>query len=375
MGSELPWIYTAPYSGTGGFQRYARQLTNYLPLKTDIGIISHTPTHASSKQRISPMSHRFSFSSIVNYYHLAISSWAEKYSLLHFPSQYYAFSLPPFGYSPPVDLAKADNIIMTMHDMEFLTSEISRLDKTAEYIRRDIESIDQIVAISEYSAESIKEYYPVTEEDITIIHNCVDISTFNPQNQQYDTSILDNLGINKPYMFHISDGQPRKNIGLILDSIEMVEIDMTYVFAGGAAEKVRKELVDRDLDKEQFILISKRLNDLELAAIYRSALSLLYPSEAEGFGYPIAECMACGTNCIVSKKGAIPEVAGQNANYIRNTTAECLAEKIKQVYVQGGERSNTELASRIQKRFNVYRFAKEYSSLYSKYIDIEIEMN
>jgi alpha-1,3-rhamnosyl/mannosyltransferase len=256
-----------------------------------------------------------------------------------------------------------------MNDMEFLNSEASRLDKTAEYIKRDIESIDEIVAISEYTAGCIKEYYPVTEEDITIIHNCVDTATFNPQNQQYDSSILDNLGINEPYFFHISGGQPRKNVGLMLDSIEMVEIDMTYVFAGGAADKVKKELVDRDLDKEQFVLITKRLNDLELAAIYRNAFSLLYPSEAEGFGYPIAECMACGTNCIVSNKGAIPEVAGKNANYIRDTTAEHLAQKIKQVYAQDREDSNEKVANRIQREFNVYKFANEYSNLYSKYIN------
>jgi glycosyltransferase involved in cell wall biosynthesis len=50
-----------------------------------------------------------------------------------------------------------------------------------------------------------------------------------------------------------------------------------------------------------------------LAAVYRRAALVLQPSEAEGFGLPVAEGLACGVPVVASDIAALREVAGEAA--------------------------------------------------------------
>jgi len=68
------------------------------------------------------------------------------------------------------------------------------------------------------------------------------------------------------------------------------------------------------------------LADSALAAHYRGALALAFPSLYEGFGIPIAEAMACGTPVLTSAATAIPETAGEgNALVVDPLRVESIA--------------------------------------------------
>ena len=59
------------------------------------------------------------------------------------------------------------------------------------------------------------------------------------------------------------------------------------------------------------------LSNEQVIAAYNLAKLLLFPSLAEGFGWPIAEAMACGTPVVTTEAAPMTEVGGDAAFYLR----------------------------------------------------------
>jgi glycosyltransferase involved in cell wall biosynthesis len=67
------------------------------------------------------------------------------------------------------------------------------------------------------------------------------------------------------------------------------------------------------------------VSDEELAALYRGARCLVYPSLYEGFGLPVLEAMACGTPVVTSAGGATEEISGGAAVLVDAHDVESIA--------------------------------------------------
>lgn len=64
------------------------------------------------------------------------------------------------------------------------------------------------------------------------------------------------------------------------------------------------------------IYVLDNLSDEYINAAYSGAAALLFPSLAEGFGWPIAEAMAAGCPVITTNAAPMTEVGGDSATYI-----------------------------------------------------------
>jgi glycosyltransferase involved in cell wall biosynthesis len=58
------------------------------------------------------------------------------------------------------------------------------------------------------------------------------------------------------------------------------------------------------------------LDSRTLQAAYSSARTLLFPSLAEGFGWPLIEAQACGCPVITTDEAPMNEIAGPAARYL-----------------------------------------------------------
>jgi glycosyltransferase involved in cell wall biosynthesis len=63
------------------------------------------------------------------------------------------------------------------------------------------------------------------------------------------------------------------------------------------------------------------VQDAELRALYTGAAALLHPSEAEGFGRPPLEALACGTRVLAAPYGPARSVLGTAADYVERDAA------------------------------------------------------
>jgi glycosyltransferase involved in cell wall biosynthesis len=95
--------------------------------------------------------------------------------------------------------------------------------------------------------------------------------------------------------------EPRKNLPRLVEATRGLDAELRIVGARGWG--------DVDVDQSHVRWLGE-VPDEELAVLYRGARCVAYPSLYEGFGYPIAEAMACGTPVVTSAGGATEEIAG-----------------------------------------------------------------
>ena len=58
------------------------------------------------------------------------------------------------------------------------------------------------------------------------------------------------------------------------------------------------------------------VSNADLAALYSCSLGLIFPSREEGFGWPIAEALACGCPVFTTQRAPMTEVGGDAAVYL-----------------------------------------------------------
>jgi glycosyltransferase involved in cell wall biosynthesis len=105
---------------------------------------------------------------------------------------------------------------------------------------------------------------------------------------------------------------PRKNFGNLIRAFQICHerVDCKLVVVGSGCEKYREEHRLDDLGLSRDVHFLGWVEQEELPAIYSLAEFLFFPSVYEEFGIPVCEALACGTPMVVSRTGALPEIAG-----------------------------------------------------------------
>ena len=76
------------------------------------------------------------------------------------------------------------------------------------------------------------------------------------------------------------------------------------------------------------LIITGRVSDEELAALYNGCTLTVHPSHHEGFGLPVAEAMRAGAAVITTTRSALPETAGDAAVLVDSDDATAFTKAI-----------------------------------------------
>ena len=118
-----------------------------------------------------------------------------------------------------------------------------------------------------------------------------------------------------PFVIHVGSCIPRKRIDLLLDvfaELRGKRPQLRLVKVGGAWTASQQAQIEK-LHLAASITKLSGLSRAELAGLYRRAALVLQPSEAEGFGLPVLEALACGSPVLASDIPTLREVGGQAA--------------------------------------------------------------
>lgn len=121
----------------------------------------------------------------------------------------------------------------------------------------------------------------------------------------------------RPWVLHVGSCVPRKRIDVLLEVAAAVRQrlpELRLVKVGGEWSAGQREQIGR-LNLAGAVVHATDLSRTDLAEVYRRAPVVLLPSEAEGFGLPVIEALACGAAVVASDLPVLREVGGDAVTY------------------------------------------------------------
>lgn len=233
-------------------------------------------------------------------------------------------------------VATARTHVVTVHDIIAETHAhwyqhdlMTRLD--LRFTRRYARRVPYIIAVSEYTRDAVIQRWGVPPERVRTIHLGIDHTLFRPLDAPAKA-----LSSDKPNLLFVGDDNPRKNIILSVRAIAQLKarhgIEARLVRIGadkfpGVHLGYRQEAARLGVD----LVEPGALADDDLVATLSGADALVWPTLAEGFGFPPLEAMACGTQVVALDTPINREVCSTAARYHAESpeaAADALAEAL-----------------------------------------------
>jgi glycosyltransferase involved in cell wall biosynthesis len=294
----------------GGVRRYVREIFSLLPaLEPSIDFIAVDPPpgiELPPGTRSGPYCLGLPTNLARAAIALPLAVRRARLDLFHAP----AYTAPLRGHTP---------VVLTVHDVsyarvpEFYAHRAGRVRQW--FYRRSATRAARVITDSEFSRREIAAAYALPESEMAVIPLGVG-APFAPASA--DPAAILPSGIAPPYVLHVGDLHPRRDLVTALRAVIAVrgrEIaggsSLRLVCAGtdrGSAAALRR--FGAEAAAPDALVLPGPVSEGDLVRLYQQAVALVYPSLYEGFGLPVLEAMACGLPVVAARAGSVPEVLG-----------------------------------------------------------------
>lgn len=265
-------------------------------------------THPNAEKIVVPS---FANQPLINlaWHNTALPLMGKQYDLLHIPS------------ARRIPLIKRNKIIATVHDLAAFSVEgkygRSRMLFNQRLVPQMIRNADHLIAVSHATKADLIRYAGYPEEKISVIYSGIDHDLFHaipPAEAREKLNLLH--GLDQPFFVYVSRLEhPGKNHIRLIESFERFKLENDsahqLVLAGADwhGAKIIRARVDQSPVKNDIILLGF-VPRKSLPLLYSGCDLMVFPSLFEGFGFPIAEALACEAPVICSNTSAMKELAG-----------------------------------------------------------------
>ncbi|HET8528160.1 MAG TPA: glycosyltransferase family 1 protein [Gaiellaceae bacterium] len=204
--------------------------------------------------------------------------------------------------------------VVTVHDVAVLRHPEWFPRWTRNYAPRvvphAIRAAARVIAVSAFTAGEVERLLGVPRDRIRVVPNGVE-PVFAPDGPRTEGE----------YALAVGTLEPRKNLARAALAAKRAGVELRVVGDVGWG----------GVDTGGATWLG-RVDDEELARLYRGARCLVYPSLYEGFGLPVAEALACGTPVVTSRGSAMAELAGGAAVLVDPLDVDDIARGIREAH-------------------------------------------
>jgi len=337
----------------GGVNRYFAEIISRLPAaaqSTLFGAVPpalHAPKHAGLRNISPPPLSRF--------LKTPIHWWTSSFQIVH-PTYYHL--TPPLEWS-----GIRAPIVLTVYDFVFskFADHYERSGKLLEAQQEAIKRADLILCISHSTRADLLERFPECEERSVVTHLAANVPSAQDPARAHP----------KKYLLFVGARVFYKNFDLAVRSVQLLREngeDVDLVVAGPPWTAAEKKFLAEQRAGDS-VHLWEFPDDEKLAALYRDAEVLIYPSQYEGFGLPPLEAMTLGTPVLALKSSSLPEVVGEGGILVdpQEGSPEAFAAAAARILQDASFRNQLALAAKVHAAgFHWDRTAAETFAAYER---------
>jgi len=265
-----------------------------------------------------------------------IENQITKETVVHYASQ----GIPKLNFP--------NRYIYTVHDLFGLDSTYNRDIVSKKLLKRNLKNLlsaNIIITVSNYICTQLKKIDFAGKMET--IYPAVSRS-FNKVDHK--VRIRKSLGLpeNKKLVLSVSSQDLRKNLKVIPETMKLLGDEYSLVRVG---EPIGQSYSFKNADDEKLNLI------------YNACDVLLFPSLAEGFGYPIAEAISIGLPVVASDIQVFHEIAEDAAILVQPMPNE-LANGVREAIKNGDDLMHRGLE--VAKKYSFERFKERILTVYNQ---------
>lgn len=289
-----------------------------------------------------------------------------KVDLVHFPH----FNVPIFYRR---------KFIVTIHDL-IMTRFPSRKASTLSgflfdikywfydvVIKYAIEKSYKIIAVSQFTADDIIDYFKLSTEEakkINVVYEGVSTRQIK---------MIEDIDVPEKFFLYVGNAYPHKNLEFLIDVFKIwLETNPDfYLILIGSEDYFYKRLQaycqDKMSTQRDRVIFTDFVVDEKLLSYYQKATAYIFPSKYEGFGLPALEAMDQDLPVLSSNSSCLPEILEDAALYFDPENQSDLLDKMNMIVSDEALRERLKtIASKQINKYSWERMTMEIISLYRK---------
>lgn len=209
-------------------------------------------------------------------------------------------------------------VIVMIHDLIYLEEADNPLKYFKFWLATFVggKTADRILTVSEYSRSVIEKKFPYFKSKLSVVSCPLPLSKL----VGFEDSILTRLNLaEQGYFLFVSALRKYKGYEQTIQAFRELEApNLKLVIVGKPdlwqGHNLPPEILQ--LSKSDSVVFTGYISDMELNSLYRNAMALVFPSQAEGFGIPVIEAQHLGCPVICTAIPPLKETAGKGAYFI-----------------------------------------------------------